>query len=127
MREDGKEKKDPRSVRLMWSLAAYGVFAAAALTWINGFFIAPQAFLVSTTMALIMGLGGYGLLDVRRRRWSWILVLVMLPVGFFLPSPAGENFVVPAIIAVVGLLLAIGASVTGAAAKAAHPDSDDDA
>ena len=109
--------KEPRAARVLWGLAAMIGMLAALLAWILGFVVAPQVSLVSTTLALVIGLGGFWMLDAFKRRWSWILVLLAMPVGFFLPRPAGNSYVIPALACLLSLLLAASGALVGATAR----------
>ena len=113
--------KEPRSVRLLWGFAALTGMMAALMAWILGFFVIPQASLVSTTIALIIGLGGYWMFDVLKRRWSWIMVLFGIPIGFFLPKPAGNSYIIPALTCLLSLILAASGAMLGASLPKAKP------
>jgi len=119
--------KERRAIRLLWGLAALFGMMAAFMTWILGFFIIPQATLVSTTLALIIGLGGFWMFDVYKRRWSWAMVLFGVPAGFFLPKPAGNSYIIPSLTCILSLLLAASGAMVGVAKRSKHRPPQDDA
>jgi hypothetical protein len=71
-------------VSLLWLIAGLLGMTAGTLTWTIGFRLATVSYAGSfptTTLALMMGVGGFLMTDRRHRRWSWILVLVSLVIG----------------------------------------------
>jgi len=79
----------------MWLIAGLIGMTGGTLTWTIGFRVAVVSFAGSvptTTLALMMGIGGFLMTDRRHRRWSWILVLASMIIGPFLRG-ASEYFI----------------------------------
>jgi|GEM_PF-6527989 len=69
----------------MWAIAGMSALLAALATWLIGF-MQPQEAFVTTTMALIMGVGGFWMAEHRRRRWGVPLVVAMLILSLFVKN-----------------------------------------
>jgi len=69
-------------VKAAWAVAGGAALLAALATWLIGF-IQPKESFVTTTLALIMGVGGFWLTEQRRRRWGLVLFIVSLAASLF--------------------------------------------
>ncbi len=92
--------------RAIFGVAGFSGVLAGILTWVLGFLLPQAVSVVSTTLALLLILGGYWLLDPGKRRWSWILVLLggVLGFGINIISP---HFPVPGALVALSLLAAL--------------------
>lgn len=72
-------------MKMAWVIGGGCALVAALATWLIGF-IQPKEAFVTTTIALLMGLGGFWMAEQRRRRWGWILVLVSLVFSAFVAN-----------------------------------------
>jgi hypothetical protein len=98
-------------VRVLQTLAALLGFTAAGLTWVIGFRVTAHESFLSTTVALLIGLGAVGLLHEVRWRWSWILELVGLFLGFYF-NPISPYFPMPSVFLAGSLLLTLAVALT---------------
>ena len=69
-------------MNILYGIAGIAALLGATMTWLIGFRVNPHVSYIPTTLAIIVGLGGVWLFNPRHRRWSWILLLVSLPLGF---------------------------------------------
>ncbi len=121
--------REARRLNGWWAVAGLLGLTAGTLTWIIGFPLAAVAFAASlptTTLALLLGLGGYLMWDRRHRRWSWSLVLVALIVGPFVRGASKDFMSGPLEIGAVCLLAALVASATTRRPKSAPTEGGDD-
>ena len=72
-------------VKVAWSIAGGCALLAALATWLIGF-IQPQESFITTTLALLMGVGGFWMAEHRRRRWGVPLVIATLGVSLFVAN-----------------------------------------
>ncbi len=74
-------------MKAMWFVAGLSAMIAALATWLIGFMQPAEAF-ITTTIALIMGVGGFWMADHRRRRWGVIFTAAMLILSMFVKNGA---------------------------------------
>ena len=79
---------------------------AGALTWVLGFSLPSYISYVTTTVALLLVMGGYWTLDPRKRRWSWILTLIGVFLGFAI-NVISPRFPLPGLLGGISLLVAM--------------------
>jgi len=102
-------------VNPMWLIAGLLGMTGATLTWTIGFRLAAVSYAGSvptTTLALLMGIGGFLMTDKRYRRWSWILVLLATLAGPFLRGASDYFLEGPIEFGALSLLLAGLAALT---------------
>ena len=110
-----------------WVVAGLLGLTAGTLTWIIGFPLAAVAYAASlptTTLALLMLLGGYFMWDKRLRRWGWIPVLIAVVLGPFVRGAQKYFLSGPMEIGVLCLLAALIASATTRPPKASDGGDD---
>jgi hypothetical protein len=108
----------------LWLIAGLLGMTAGTLTWTIGFRLATVSYAGSfptTTLALLMGIGGFLMTDRRRQRWSWILVAVSLVLGPFLRGAEVYFLEGPM---EVGLLCLICAGIAAFTTRRKKPEKD---
>jgi lipoprotein signal peptidase len=99
-------------MKVLRAVASLLGMTAAALCWVIGFRLSPSQSFISTTLALLIGLGAVGLLYDRYWRRSWVLELLGLPLGFYF-NVTSPYFPLPSVILAGSLLLTAAAAVAG--------------
>ena len=110
-------------IKVLRSFASLLGMTAAALCWTIGFRLTPSESAISTTLALLIGLGGVGLIYDRYWHRAWILELVALPLGFYF-NVTSRYFPLPSVLIAASLLVTMFAALAGKAA-AARRDPDE--
>ena len=98
--------------------------SAAMLTWVIGFRIGQHESFFSTTLALLIGLGGVLQAYDRHWRWAWSLEAAALPIGFGL-NPISPYFPLPAVLIVASLMMVTFASLAARADAVKKAASDE--
>ena len=99
-------------MKILWSIAGFVGMTGGLLAWVVGFRVPQQESLITSTLALMIGMGGFWMLDRRGRRWSWILELIGLVLGFYF-NFSSPYFPTPSIFIALSLLLAAMAGLLG--------------
>ena len=98
-------------MKVLWRIAGFTAMVAALATWLIGF-MHPQESFVTTTVALVMGVGGFWMVDMRRRRWGVLLVFVSLGFSAFLANGGASYAIWRFPFGITSLLFALMGAVT---------------
>jgi drug/metabolite transporter (DMT)-like permease len=115
-------------VKALWMVAGLLGMTAGTLTWTIGFRVATVSYAASvptTTLALMMGFGGYLMTERRHRRWSWILVVLSLALGPFVRGAWQYFLEGPIELGLLCLMCAGVAALTGSPRRPPEPRSTD--
>ena len=92
--------------KIVFGVSGFSGILAGLLTWVLGFLVPSVLSYVTTTVALLLILGGYWTLDPRKRRWSWLLTVAGLVLGFYI-NVMSPHFTDPGLLAGLSLLAAL--------------------